>query len=112
MLNSVNRWNPTTAYLASREPLFRMFDSIFQGDMQNGEEMTHRSWVPPVDIQETEEAYVFLAELPGLRGDAGMAAHADADHRYLGDIGGAIQPLIADGGSRLFNSDARPLVVG
>lgn len=66
MLNSVTRWNPATAYLASREPLFRMFDSIFPGDLQNGEEMTHRSWVPPVDIQETEDAYVFLAELPGL----------------------------------------------
>ena len=32
----------------------------------------------------------------GLRGDAGMAAHADADHRNLGDVGRAVEPLVAD----------------
>lgn len=63
MMNTVTRWNPATAYLANREPFFRLFDSFFNGDVQ-GEET--RSWVPPVDIQETPEAYVFHAELPGL----------------------------------------------
>lgn len=63
MMNNVTRWNPTTAYLTSREPFFRLFDSFFNGDVQ-GEET--RSWVPPVDIQETGDAYMFHAELPGL----------------------------------------------
>ena len=63
MLNNVTRWNPTAAYLATREPLFRLVDSFFNGDAQ-GEET--RSWVPPVDIQETGDAYLFHAELPGL----------------------------------------------
>ena len=63
MMNNVTRWNPTTAYLTSREPFFRLFDSFFNGDVQ-GEET--RSWVPPVDIQENGEAYLFHAELPGL----------------------------------------------
>jgi len=63
MLNHVNRWNPAVAYL-NREPLARMFESFFN-DAQ-GEEVSNRNWVPPVDIQETEEGYRLQAELPGL----------------------------------------------
>lgn len=64
-MNNVARWNPTTAYLTGREPFARMFDSVFNA--MQGEET--RSWVPPVDIQETGEAYLFHAELPGLTKD-------------------------------------------
>lgn len=63
MLNNVTRWNPAVAYL-NREPLARMFESFFH-DAQ-GEEVSNRNWVPPVDIQETEEGYRLQAELPGL----------------------------------------------
>src|SRR6202034_1787208 len=35
-------------------------------------------------------------ERPG--GDAGMAAHAAADHRDFGDVGGAVEARIADPG--------------
>lgn len=63
MMNNVTRWNPTTAYMTTREPLYRLFDSFFNSDVQ-GEET--RAWVPPVDIQETADAYLFHAELPGL----------------------------------------------
>lgn len=65
-LNSVTRWNPAAAYL-TREPFSRMLDSFFN-DLQ-GEEVSNRGWVPPVDIQETEEAYRLSAELPGLTKD-------------------------------------------
>ena len=34
--------------------------------------------------------------LERLGGDAGMAAHADADHRDLGDVGRAVEPVEAD----------------
>jgi HSP20 family protein len=64
MLNSVTRWNPSVAYL-NREPFARMFESFFNG-AQPEEEVSNRNWVPPVDIQETEEGYRLLAELPGL----------------------------------------------
>ena len=63
MMNNVTRWNPTTAYLTNREPFFRLFDSFFNSDAQ-GEET--RAWVPPVDIQENGDSYLFHAELPGM----------------------------------------------
>ena len=64
MLNNVTRWNPAAAAYLTREPLSRLFDTFFN-DLQ-GEEVSNRSWVPPVDIQETAEGYKLLAELPGL----------------------------------------------
>jgi HSP20 family protein len=66
MLNNVTRWNPTVAYL-NREPFARLFDSFF-GDLPS-EDVSSRSWVPPVDIQETEDGYRLQAELPGLTRD-------------------------------------------
>ena len=65
MLNSMIRWNPTTSYLAARQPLFKFIDSVL--DEAQGEEIAARSWVPPVDVQETEAAYKLYAELPGLK---------------------------------------------
>lgn len=68
MLNSVTRWNPTPAYLA-RDPFFRLFDSLLNQDLSPSEEVSNRTWMPPVDIQETEDAYRLTAELPGLTKD-------------------------------------------
>lgn len=64
MLNPMIRWTPSNAYLSAREPLFKLIDSVL-GDAQS-EEMAARNWVPPVDVQETDEAYKLHAELPGL----------------------------------------------
>jgi HSP20 family protein len=64
MLNNMSRWNPATAAYVTREPFSRLLDTFFN-DLQ-GEEVSNRSWVPPVDIQETAEGYRLLAELPGL----------------------------------------------
>ena len=64
MLNHVTRWNPAVAYL-NREPFARLFEN-FLNEAAQGEEVSNRNWVPPVDIQETEEGYRLQAELPGL----------------------------------------------
>ena len=64
MLNTIARWNPSS--LNVRDPLFRVFDSFFNQDLLPSEEVSNRTWMPPVDIQETEEAYRLTAELPGL----------------------------------------------
>ena len=50
--------------------------------------------------------------LEHLGGDAGMAAHADADDRDLGDVVGAVQPIEADRGPRLLEHLAGALEIG
>lgn len=62
-MNNVTRWNPAVAYL-TREPFARLFDTLFTAPQD--EEVSNRNWMPPVDIQETDEAYKLQAELPGL----------------------------------------------
>jgi HSP20 family protein len=52
--------------MTSRDPFFRLFDTFFNQDVAGSEEVSNRGWVPVVDIQETEEAYRLIAELPGL----------------------------------------------
>ena len=47
-----------------------------------------------------------------LRRDAGMAAHAAADHRDLGDVGGAVEPRIADPGLGRGDGVAGAVIVG
>jgi HSP20 family protein len=64
MLNTMTRWNP--AGLTARDPFFRVFDSFFNQDLLPSEEVSNRTWMPPVDIQETEDSYRLTAELPGL----------------------------------------------
>ena len=66
MANNVTRWTPSQQVAAAREPLFRLFDTFFN---DAGEDLTTRTWTPPVDIQETDDAYRIHAELPGLTKD-------------------------------------------
>lgn len=68
MLNNLSRWNQTSSPL-NRDPFYRLFDSFLNQDVQGSEEVSNRSWMPPVDIQETEEGYRLTAELPGLTKD-------------------------------------------
>lgn len=68
MLNTMTRWNPANG-LNARDPFFRLVDSFFNQDLLPSEEVSNRSWMPPVDIQETEEGYRLVAELPGLTKD-------------------------------------------
>src|SRR5262245_19103128 len=49
--------------------------------------------------------------LEGLGGNAGMAAHADANDRDFGNVGRPIQPLIADCILGLVEGDPRALIV-
>jgi HSP20 family protein len=63
---NVTRWNPSNQAAAVREPLFRLFDTFFN---EGGEDLASRTWTPPVDIQETDDAYRIQAELPGMTRD-------------------------------------------
>lgn len=64
MLNSISRWNPNV--LTARDPFFRALDTFFNQDLVLSEDVSNRTWMPPVDIQETPDAYRLTAELPGL----------------------------------------------
>ena len=61
---SLSRWNASPRDLATfRDDVDRLFDSVFTVApvIRNGER-----FVPPVDIEETEEAFVIRADLPGV----------------------------------------------
>jgi HSP20 family protein len=62
------RWNPTQDLMQMREEMDRMFNQVF-GRGGDGEEATwgRGLWAPPVDIYETEDAFMLKAELPGFR---------------------------------------------
>ncbi|MFQ5526208.1 MAG: Hsp20/alpha crystallin family protein [Thermoanaerobaculia bacterium] len=65
----------TKSYLTRRpthffaDPFFRSLDQFF-GDESFGGSLATRSgrdgWVPAVDVRESDDAFVFTAELPGL----------------------------------------------
>ena len=44
----------------------RFFDSEFLAPFAGAEEVTARSWTPPVDFRQTDEDYAIDVELPGL----------------------------------------------
>lgn len=69
---SLVRRYPRTSALR-RDPLFEDVDNLFNEFVRPmslfgrwmGEGLRD-TWVPPVDVQETDSAFVFTAELPGL----------------------------------------------
>ena len=59
------RWEPFRDLVTAQRDFERLFREAFSS--QHGEtELSTRSWAPPVDIYETEEAIVLKAELPGV----------------------------------------------
>jgi len=73
------RWNPERDLMPMREEMDRLLHRFLrQGD---GEDETWRRgmWAPPVDLYETDEAFVLKAELPGFsKEDLQIEFH---DHR-------------------------------
>ena len=63
------RWTPMGDLRSFQHEMNRMFDEFFRGG--NGEEAGWglRTWTPPVDIYETDDALVIKAELPGVSKD-------------------------------------------
>jgi HSP20 family protein len=64
MANNLTHWTPSQQAVAPS--FFRLFDTFFN---EAGEDLTTRTWTPPVDIQETDDSYRIQAELPGLTKD-------------------------------------------
>ena len=69
-------FNNALSTQSSREPLFNFIDRFFNDSAPNGLSNqptdvmpTNRTWLPPVDIYETESSFVATADLPGLSKD-------------------------------------------
>ncbi|MGB8952149.1 MAG: Hsp20/alpha crystallin family protein [Candidatus Aminicenantales bacterium] len=62
---AIIRWDPFRDMITLREKMNRLFEDVFT---PRGEEkdITASSWVPPVDIFETENELVLTAEIPGI----------------------------------------------
>jgi HSP20 family protein len=63
---AIVRWNPARDLMQMREEMDRLFNQFLRrGD---GEEATWAQglWAPPVDIYETDDAFMLKAELPGF----------------------------------------------
>jgi HSP20 family protein len=60
------------------DPFFRNFDRLFSDDLfrpfgfltRPNEELGQASWLPAVDVRDSDEAFVFTAELPGIAKEA------------------------------------------
>jgi HSP20 family protein len=92
------RWTPMAHLLPLQQEMNRVFDQFFRGG--NGGEVgwAQSTWVPPVDIHETDDALIFTVDLPGvpkdavnieihqntlmLRGERKPAADVQADRYY------------------------------
>jgi HSP20 family protein len=74
---SIVRWNPTNDLLPTfpsdmlniQREINRMFDSLFEGGMQDSTDLPTSSWSPSLDIAENDNAYVVKVELPGVNKD-------------------------------------------
>lgn len=71
------RRQPRRTSLRVKDPFFSEFDRFFNDEILRPSSLFGRwmgedlrdVWVPPVDVQETDESFVFTAELPGLSKD-------------------------------------------
>jgi HSP20 family protein len=60
------RWDPFREMSALQERMNRLFSDVRAQAPVQGEEIVQGTWVPAVDIFETNEAIVIKAELPGI----------------------------------------------
>lgn len=68
-MNALTPWTATPdVFRDTFDRLFhRMLTQDFGALAPAGEEVSNRRWLPAVDIQETDDALVLRAELPGLK---------------------------------------------
>ena len=63
------RWTPMGHLQSFQDEMNRMFNQFFRGGAGEEAGWGDRTWAPPVDIYETDDALVLKAELPGVSKD-------------------------------------------
>jgi HSP20 family protein len=64
---SLARWQPEREFQRLRTEMDRLFDEVFG---ESGESSWRGgAWAPPVDLYDTDDAFVLKAELPGMSKD-------------------------------------------
>ena len=63
------RWTPMRNLASFQDEMNRMFNQFFQGGTGEEAGWGVRTWAPPVDIYETDDALILKAELPGVSKD-------------------------------------------
>lgn len=62
---AIVRWEPFRDLVTTQDRSNRLFNDAFS-NIFGGENLTSRTWAPPVDIYETDHDLVLKAELPGI----------------------------------------------
>ena len=64
----LSHWHPMREMAEAQRHFSALFDDVLRHDPspRNG----HSTWTPAVDVSETADAYVFTAELPGMKAEA------------------------------------------
>jgi HSP20 family protein len=62
---AIIRWDPFRDMVTLRDKMNRMFEDVIAGKGED-KELTPSSWMPSVDIYETENEIVLTAEVPGV----------------------------------------------
>jgi len=65
---NLTRWNanPSRDLLNLRDEVDRLFDGVFAAPPQGRRPVDGALFVPPVDIEESEDAFLIRADLPGI----------------------------------------------
>lgn len=64
----LTHWTP--ARPTKRTDAVRTFlDAFFSDRDEEGEDLSNRTWRPPANIRETDDAYMLAVELPGMKKD-------------------------------------------
>lgn len=66
---SIIRWEPFRDLVSTHDHFNQLFNETFARAFGDQKEVSLRTWVPPVDICETEDSLVLKAELPGIKPD-------------------------------------------
>jgi HSP20 family protein len=64
------RWTPMRNLASFQDEMNRMFDQFFRGGTSEEAGWGVRTWAPPADIYETDDALILTVDLPGVPKDA------------------------------------------